>query len=439
VADDGTEAQLRRDARALLAAALAAADPAALVERALRDRPLTPGRGGKLIVLAIGKAALAMAEGASRVLGGRIGRGVVLMPAGVGGTTPSGFDVHRGGHPLPNSEGMDGARAIAEAARQAGPADRLLVLLSGGGSALLTMPAGEVTLEDVREVTRLLLDAGAPIDELNTVRKHFDELKGGGLARVAMPAPVRALVISDVIGDPLDVIASGPLSPDPTTFADAIEVLEQRGIWERVSERVRRHLGAGRGGRIPESPKPGDPPFAGVEVEVVGSVSHAVAAAAETGRSLGYRTHILGSDLSGEARAIGRRLAGHAWDVRRLSRPVAPPAALIAGGETTVTVRGEGRGGRNQEVALGAALDLEDVPGVLVMSAGTDGVDGPTDAAGALATGSTLGRARGRGLDPADHLERNDAYPFFDALGDLVRTGPTGTNVMDVMIVLVAS
>jgi hydroxypyruvate reductase len=234
------------------------------------------------------------------------------------------------------------------------------------------------------------------------------------------------------------VIASGPLSPDPTTFADAIAVLERRGLWERAPETVRAHLRAGLDGDIPETPKPGDPPFQGVEVEIVGSVAHAVAAAAARADELGYRASILSAALSGEARDVGRKLAGHVGEVRARSRPVGAPAALIAGGGTTVTVRGDGRGGRNQEVALGAALDLAGVPGVLVMSAGTDGVDGPTDAAGALATGSTLPRARALGLDPRRHLERNDAYAFFDALGDLVRTGPTGTNVMDLMVVLVA-
>ena len=438
MSDGDVEARLRRDARALLAAGLAAVDPAALVERALREVELEPAEGGRLTVLAIGKAALAMATGATRALGGRIGRGIVLMPSGVAGWAPDGFEVHRGSHPLPDSDGVEGARAVVEAARQAGPADRLLVLLSGGGSALLTMPDGEVTLEDVRELTALLLAAGAPIDELNTVRKHLEVLKGGGLARVAMPAPVRGLVISDVIGDPLDVIASGPLSPDPTTFADAVAVLERRGLWTRVSDAVRRHLEAGRDGHVPETPKPGDPPFQGVQIEVIGSVAHAVAAAAARAHELGYRAGILGAALSGEARAVGRDLVERARAVLADARPVGAPAALVAGGQTTVPVRGQGRGGRNQEVALGAALDLEGVPGVLVMSAGTDGVDGPTDAAGALATGSTVGRARSLGLDPARHLERNDAYPFFDALGDLVRTGPTGTNVMDLMIVLVA-
>jgi hydroxypyruvate reductase len=396
-----------------------------------------PGPGGGLVVLAIGKAALAMAAGAARVLP-RIDRGIVLTPAGVAGGAPPGFEVHRGGHPLPDRDGLAGARAALEAVHHAGPADRLLVLLSGGGSALLTLPAGEITLDDVRQLTGLLLAAGAPIDELNTVRKHCDALKGGGLARVTMPAPVRALVVSDVIGDAPDVIASGPVSPDPTTFQDAIDVLERRGVWADVGPNVRAHLEAGRAGHLPETPKPGDPTFESVELEVIGSVAHAVAAAAARADELGYRATIVSAALSGEARRVGTELAARARAVREQSRPSPPPAALLAGGETTVTVTGDGRGGRNQEVALGAALDLEGARGVLVMSAGTDGVDGPTDAAGAVATGTTLPRARALGLDPAAHLARNDAHPFFDALGDLVRTGPTGTNVMDLMVVLVA-
>ena len=428
---------MRADARALLDAALAAVDPAAAVERALAEAPIAVPEDGRLIVLAVGKAALAMAEGARRALGGRIDRGLALAPSqSGGGKAPAGFEVLRGGHPLPDEDGVRGALALAEAARQAGPDDRLLVLLSGGGSALLTLPSGEVTLADVRATTALLLAAGAPIGELNAVRKHLDDLKGGGLARVAMPAPVRALVLSDVVGDPLDVIASGPLEPDPTTFADAIAVLERRALWERAPERVRRHLGLGRDGQVRETPKPGDPPFAGVRSTIVGNVARAAEAAAAEAKRRGYHAHVNSVTVTGEASEVGRALGAL---VRALAPRTAgqPPIALIAGGETTVTVRGNGRGGRNQEVALGAALDLDGVGGVVVMSVGTDGVDGPTDAAGAFGTGSTARRAREAGLDAADHLARNDAWTLFDRLGDLVRTGPTGTNVMDLMVVLI--
>ena len=435
----GEEARLRRDARAMLDGALAAVEPTALVEEELRARPLETGDRGRVVVLAVGKAAIGMAEGARRVLGGRIGEGLVLVPDWSGGHAPAGFEVYRGGHPLPDSDGVEGARAIGDAARRADASDRLLVLISGGGSALLTLPAGDVSLADVREVSRMLLRSGAPIGELNAVRKHLDTLKGGGLARVATPTPVRALILSDVVGDPLDVIASGPLSPDPTTFGDAIEVLERRGLWASAPERVCRHLRLGRGGRLPETPKPVDRLFSSVETRVVGNAARAVAGASATARELGYHVRIHSVGVTGEASVVGRELAGLGMEIRRLSSPLAMPVALLAAGETTVTLLGDGKGGRNQEVALGAALALEGVPGVLVMAAGTDGVDGPSDAAGAMATGSTLDRARGTLLDAEDSLRRNDAYPFFAVLDDLVNTGPTGNNVMDLMVVLVAT
>ena len=236
---EASEERLRSDARALFDDALAAVDPAALVERELRDRPLAPGPGGSIVMLSIGKAAVAMAQGACRAFGDRIDRGLVLAPTGWGGHAPDGLEVFRGGHPLPDRYGVEGARAVGEAARRAGPADRLLVLLSGGGSSLLTLPVGDVSLEDVREVTRLLLATGVPIGELNAVRKHLDQLKGGGMVRAAMSAPVRALILSDVVGDPLDAIASGPLAPDLTTFTDAVEVLRRHGQWDRAPEAIR--------------------------------------------------------------------------------------------------------------------------------------------------------------------------------------------------------
>lgn len=433
------EGRLRRDARAILDAALAAVEPAALVEEELRARPLDVGVGDRVVLLAVGKAAIGMAKGAKRVLGSCIGEGVVLVPAWSGGRAPAGFELYRGGHPLPDSDGVEGAHAIADAARRSGETDRLLVLISGGGSALLTLPAGDVSLADVREVTQMILNSGASIGELNTVRKHLDMLKGGGLARFAMPTPVRALILSDVVGDPLDVIASGPLSPDPTTFGEAIAVLERWGLWESVPERVSRHLLLGREGRLPETPKPVDLLFSGVETRVVGNATRAVAGAAATARELGYQVRVHSVGVTGEASVVGRELAGLGIEVRELSSPLAMPVALLAAGETTVAVLSDGKGGRNQEVALGAALALKGVPGVLVMAAGTDGVDGPSDAAGAMATGSTLARARGTRLDAEESLRRNDAYPFFAALDDLVHTGPTGTNVMDFMVVLVAA
>ncbi|MBW3535158.1 MAG: glycerate kinase [Gemmatimonadetes bacterium] len=430
------EMRLRRDALDMVDAALQAVDPDRLVAEALEREKPSPPEGGRLWLVAVGKAAVPMAAGALRVLGDAVTDGWVLAPDGAG-DGPPGLHLLHGAHPLPEDRNVGGARTLHEVARRAGPRDWILLLLSGGGSALLTLPDGDVSLADLRATTDLLLRAGATIQELNAVRKHLEVLKGGGLARVAVPARIMALVLSDVVGDPLDVIGSGPVSPDPSTFDEAIEVLEAHGLWNAVPGPVREHLLWGRGGEVAETPKAGDPVFGGVHVRVVGSAVRAAAAAAERARELGYRSHVLDTEVTGEAREVGRRLARVAREVSGTGSPVEPPAAVVAAGETTVTVLGDGVGGRNQEVALAAARDLEDRVDALVLSMGTDGVDGPTDAAGAFATGSTMRRARSAGLDPAGALARNDAYPFFETLGDLVVTGPTGTNVMDLMLVLV--
>jgi hydroxypyruvate reductase len=317
------------------------------------------------------------------------------------------------------------------------PEDLVVCLISGGGSALLASPVDGVSLEDLQAVTDALLRAGANINQLNTVRKHLERLKGGGLARLAAPAQVASLVLSDVIGDPLDVIASGPTSPDSTTFADAWRVVEQLGVGGDLPDSVGRHLERGRGGQAPETPKDDDPIFAHVVSVIVGSNSAAAAAAVAAARERGWSCLDLGSMIAGEAREVGRVLGGIARGVVEDNRPDRPPMCIVAGGETVVTVRGAGRGGRNQEVALGAALAIQGLPDTLVCSLGTDGTDGPTDAAGAVADGGTLRRAEQLGLDPHKALADNDTYAFFDALGDLLITGPTRTNVNDLMCVFV--
>jgi len=329
------------------------------------------------------------------------------------------------GHPLPDANSVRGAEAITEIARRAGAHDLVLCLLSGGGSALLTLPVVEMSLEDIQALTDDLLRSGATIQELNTVRKHLSQIAGGHLARLAAPAVLVTLVLSDVIGDPLDVIASGPTVPDPTTVAEAQAVLARRGV--------------GRSLPLRETPKPGDPAFARVEHVIIGSNRLAALAALERARALGYRSLLLGTYLEGEAREVGRVAAALAKGVLAHGDPLGPPACLVWGGETTVTVRGTGRGGRNQELALGAALALDGWQGVLVMALATDGSDGPTDAAGAIATGETLARARALGLDPHAALAENDSYTFFAALDDLLRTGPTGTNVNDLLFILTAA
>jgi hydroxypyruvate reductase len=318
---------------------------------------------------------------------------------------------------------------VLSLARSAGPSDLVVFLISGGGSALLPAPAPPVTLGEKQEVTRLLLGAGATIGELNAVRKHLSLLKGGQLARAASPATVLTLLLSDVIGDPLDVIASGPTAPDPTTFAEALDVLMRRGVVDRVPSSVRHRLGEGARGHIPETPKPGDALFSRVTHVVVGNNRLVVDAAAKAAQALGYAPRIAPAALEGEAREVGTTLVAQA-------RSLPSPACLIAGGETTVTVRGRGRGGRCQELALAAALALRADDELTVLAAGTDGTDGPTAAAGAVVDAGTVERGRAAGLDPHRALADNDAHTFLGATGDLIVTGPTTTNLLDVYLVL---
>ena len=312
----------------------------------------------------------------------------------------------------------------------------MLCLVSGGGSALLPAPVAGVTLAEKQAVTRLLLEAGATINELNAVRKHLSGLKGGQLARVAAPAPVVALLLSDVLGDPLDVIASGPTAPDPTTFADALAVLDGFALRDRVPVSARRHLEAGAAGTVAETPKPGDPLFERVTNCVIGNNGLVTEAAAREAARLGFPPLVLTGRLQGEAREVARVFAAILAESAQSARPVGRPACLLATGETTVTVRGPGKGGRCQEFALALAPALSALPGVVVLAAGTDGSDGPTDAAGALVDWTTLERARARALDPRAALAANDAYHFFAGLGDLVVTGPTGTNLLDLYLAL---
>jgi hydroxypyruvate reductase len=343
------------------------------------------------------------------------------------------------GHPVPDQRGVDGARRIAAIARGATGHDLVLCVISGGASALMPAPAPPITLEEKQAVTKLLLACGANIHEMNAVRKHISELKGGQLARLAAPATVVSLLLSDVIGDDLDVIGSGPTAPDPSTFAGAREILSRYGVWDPAPKSVRERLEGGIAGEIAETPKAGASVFKRTQNLVIGSNNLAVTAAADHARSLGLRTVVLSTFVEGETRDVARMHAAIAKEILASGRPVKPPACIISGGETTVRIRGTGLGGRNQEFALAAAIDLAGLDRVVVLSGGTDGTDGPTDAAGAMADGRTIARARRLGLDPARYLDNNDSYRFFDPLDGLLRTGPTNTNVMDVHVVLVGA
>ncbi len=318
-----------------------------------------------------------------------------------------------------------------------GQRELVICLISGGGSALSPAPVEGITLAEKQEVTRLLLACGATIHEINAVRKHISQIKGGQLARLASPATLITLVLSDVVGDSLDVIASGPTVPDTSTFADCLEILRKYRLSDTVPVAIRRHLEAGVAGAVPETPKPGDPVFSRTQTVIIGRNLQALEAASRQATALGYRPLILSSAIEGETREVARVHAGIAKEVLASGHPIRPPACILSGGETTVTLRGQGKGGRNQEFALALALDIDHMPGIAALSAGTDGTDGPTDAAGAFADWTTCARAEQHGLPPREALEHNDAYPFFERLGDLLITGPTQTNVMDVRIILI--
>lgn len=437
---------LRRSVYAeVLREALAAVDPYQCVRQVLQRSGARIRAGGAMVnlehvahvwVLGFGKAAAVMAQAVEDVLDDYVDGGIVVVKDGYAVPTRR-VQVMEAGHPVPDERSVQGAQAVLALAQKAQEDDLVLVVISGGGSALLTLPAEGVTLEDIRTTTEVLLRAGATINELNAVRKHLSAVKGGQLARALAPARVIGLVLSDVIGNPLDVIASGPLSPDPTTFADAWAVLEKYRVLDKVPPRVREHLQAGMAGAVRETPKPGDPVFDRVHMVIVGDNAHAATAAARAAANRGYRALILTTFLEGEAREVAKAVAALGKEVVRHRRPVPPPACLILGGETTVTVGGGGKGGRNQELALSAALTLEGWPDITVIALGTDGTDGPTDAAGGMVDGGTVQRARDAGLDPLRHLQNNDAYPVLAATHDLIRTGPTRTNVNDLVLVFV--
>jgi hydroxypyruvate reductase len=373
-----------------------------------------------------------MARAAERVLGRRITAGLVNVKYGHTAKLRR-IELNECGHPVPDAQGVDGAQRIASMAESAGPGDLVLCLISGGASALMPFPAPPITLEEKQAVTRLLLASGANIHEINCIRKHMSQIKGGQLARLAWPAAVESLLLSDVIGDDLDVIGSGPTAPDASTFADAAEILDRYGIRARVPAAVRDRIEGGMRGEIAETPKAGDPLFARVRNTIVGSGRLALQAAAHRARQFGFNTLVLASGIEGETREIARMHAAIGREIANSGQPVKPPACIVTGGETTVTIKGSGLGGRNQEFVLAAAIDIAGLDNVVVFSAGTDGTDGPTDAAGAIADGRTLAR----NPDARRLLENNDSYHYFEPLGDLVITGPTHTNVADVRLVLV--
>ncbi|MGI6367792.1 MAG: glycerate kinase type-2 family protein [Anaerolineae bacterium] len=441
----GLEGQRRAQLVEVMQAALMAVDPAEAVRRHMHrqgDQLIVNGRTyplnqyRRIIVVGAGKADAAMTQAVEEILGDRLTEGAVNVKYAHSLPTRR-VVLTEAAHPVPDAAGVQGSARIAQLLEGANESDLVICLISGGGSALMTLPAAGITLDDLQGLTSALLRAGANIVEINTIRKHLDRLKGGKLARLAAPATVISLILSDVVGNPLDAIASGPTVPDDSTFADAWRLLERYELVGHIPEAIERELRRGLDGETAENPAAGDPAFARVQNVIVASNDLAAAAAERHARSLGMHTLLLSTYVEGEAREVARVLAAIARQIAATDSPVQRPACVIVGGETTVTLRGEGRGGRNQEMALAAAIAIDGLADVTIACLATDGTDGPTDASGALAEGSTAARARALGMDPWDYIARNDAYRFFEPLGDLLMTGPTQTNVNDLAFVVV--
>jgi glycerate 2-kinase len=429
----------------ILSAALDAVDPIAAVkhhmslaghELRLGERTYDLNKYRHIYVIGGGKAGGSMARAAEEVLGERLTAGTINTKYGYMADTKI-VRINEAGHPIPDAAGMDGARRMVDLAGTASEGDLVICLISGGGSALMTLPVEGVTLEDMEALTSSLLRCGATINEINTIRKHLSQIKGGNLSRAAYPADVVSLILSDVVGNPLDVIASGPTVPDSSTFADAYEIVERYDLVDELPTSIVDHLRQGRDGIIPETPKDGDPLFANTYNLIVGSNEIAAQAAIERAKGAGFHTLLLSTYVEGEAREVAHVFCAIAREILHSGHPVPRPACVVAGGETTVTIRGEGKGGRNQELALSAAIQLDGLDQAMIVALATDGTDGPTDAAGAVADGWTLRRARGKKLLARDYLANNDSYRFFEQLDDLLLTGPTNTNVNDLTFVFV--
>jgi glycerate 2-kinase len=436
------EREKKVQAVSIFRAALDAVDPYVSVvrhgdsvEAFLKDKALN-----SLFLLGFGKASYGMARAVADQVGDRITRGVVITKYGhiTGGPLPERIEVFEAGHPIPDENGMTATRHAMEMLQGADGKSLVLCLISGGGSAILTCPSPGVTLQDSRQVTDLLLKAGADIGDLNTVRKHISQVKGGRLAESAYPAHLLSLILSDVIGDRLDVIASGPTAPDRTTYGDALSVLRKYQLTDKVPRAVLDILGEGNGGGLPETPKEGDSIFEKVENLIIAGNGKAAEAARARAEELGFDAVVTSCTLQGDARETGRTLARQALARQQeMAGGGGDRCCLVSGGETTVIVKGQGKGGRNMELALVFAMEIAGTPGITLLSAGTDGTDGPTDAAGAVVDGETIARALSAGLDAGTYLDNNDSYNFFKAIDGLFVTGPTGTNVMDLQIMLI--
>jgi glycerate-2-kinase len=440
-----SEQQLKETAAAIFMAGIQAVDPVNCIHSCLqvdqdtlytKDSTISLNEINRLIVVGMGKASAAMAAAVESLLGEKIDKGLIITKYGHGIPLQH-CRVLEAAHPVPDAQGVAAANALIDLVSTAGPHDVVLCLISGGGSALSPAPVPGIGLEDKEIVTQLLLDCGASIHQINTVRKHLSRLKGGHLCQHAPQAKIISLILSDVIGDDLEIIASGTTVQDSGTFADCMQIVHGYNLLPRLPASVSEYLQQGCSGQVQETPKPGNPIFENTTNHIVGSLSQALLAADEKARLLGFHSLILSSSLHGEAKEVAKVLCSVGKEVRTWHRPLCPPACIVSGGETTVTIKGTGLGGRNMELALAAVTELSGLRSMVLLSAGTDGTDGPTDAAGAFAAGSTQTQAQKRGLYPQKYLTNNDSYHFFQEIDDLFITGPTGTNVMDMQILLV--
>ncbi len=442
--------ELKKSAIQIMNEAIKAVDPIIAIKNKLllegdyiriknsfgRERMFNLGDFDKIFVVGAGKAAAAMAKSVEDILGDRITAGIISVKYGYTETLKR-VKIIEAGHPIPDENSVRGTKEILSLLNETNRRTLIIYLISGGGSSLLPLPAGNIMLKDKIEVTELLLRCGADIIEINSIRKHLSGIKGGQLARAAYPATVLALIVSDVIGDRLDTIASGPTVPDETTFSDAAYVFEKYNLWDKIPIVVSERIKSGLSNEIVDTPEKGDEVFENVYNYVVVSNIHALKAAKYSAEALGFNALILSSSIQGETRDVARVHAAIAREIRTTGNPLSPPACIITGGETTVTIKGKGKGGRNQEFALAAAINITGIKDMVILSVDSDGTDGLTDAAGGIVDGDSLKRASELGLDPLVYLDNNDSYNFLKGIDSLIITGPTNTNVMDIRLILV--
>lgn len=435
---------LKKDAWEIIKASLDAANPKLAIKenlffdktnRKIKVKDKEFEVNGNVYLLAVGKASFPMVEGVLEILDGLIKKGYIVVPYGYKheNKIEKNIEILYSSHPIPDKNGEKAAKIILDFVKSLKEEDILIFLLSGGGSALLPLPKDGITLEDKMETTKLLLSCSARIQEINAVRKHLSKIKGGQLAENCK-GQIITLVVSDVLGNPLDSIASGPTVPDPTTYKDVYNILKKYSIWEKIPERVKDLIHKGINGEIPDTPKMIDPKHF---TTIILSNRTCIEKAIQKAKDLRYNPLLITGFLEGEAKEVAKVIAGIVKEIKFSKNPISPPCALILGGETTVTIKGGGLGGRNQELALSFAIEVQGIDNILLISFATDGRDGPTDSAGAFADGHTIKRAELLKLDPIDYLLNNDSYHFFEKLGDLIKTGPTHTNVNDLTIVLI--